>query len=95
MQFKQYYVYGRVQGVAFRYFTLQEAKKIGVVGVVRNCLDGCVEVIAGGSEAQLAALKAWLHQGSPAAKVERVLEQDYHGRTNFDGFKIRIFEEMA
>ena len=53
MQKKRFLVYGRVQGVGFRYFTWNEAQKIGVLGFVRNLWDGSVEVIACGSEEQI------------------------------------------
>ena len=46
MQKKRFLVYGRVQGVGFRYFTWNEAQKIGVLGFVRNLWDGSVEVVA-------------------------------------------------
>ena len=32
---KRFVVYGRVQGVGFRYFTWKEAEKIGIKGTVR------------------------------------------------------------
>ena len=39
---KRFVVYGRVQGVGFRYFTWKEAERIGIKGTVRNCVDGSV-----------------------------------------------------
>ncbi|HKI60293.1 MAG TPA: acylphosphatase, partial [Mariprofundaceae bacterium] len=36
---------GRVQGVSFRYYTLQEANRLGIDGWVRNCEDGSVETL--------------------------------------------------
>lgn len=57
MQTKQFFVFGRVQGVGFRFFTLQEAKQIGVTGYVKNREDGSVAVVAQGSEAQIQQLR--------------------------------------
>lgn len=74
---KQFFIYGRVQGVGFRYFTWKEAEKLGIKGTVRNRYDGSVEVIAQGSEAQLMAFEQWLNVGPRTAKVERVLVNDY------------------
>ncbi|XP_062346573.1 acylphosphatase-2 isoform X7 [Cinclus cinclus] len=37
-----YEVFGRVQGVCFRMYTEQEAKKLGVVGWVKNTSQGTV-----------------------------------------------------
>jgi acylphosphatase len=65
-------VRGIVQGVSFRYYTEKKAKELGLVGWVRNRADESVEVVAEGEEDALNSLKAWLHRGSPDAKVESV-----------------------
>lgn len=65
-------VHGRVQGVSFRYYTVLEAERLGIVGWVRNQLDSTVEVIAQGSSAQLQAFVEFLHQGPPSAQVTQV-----------------------
>ena len=59
--------------MGFRYFTWQEAKKLGLKGSVRNRIDGSVEVIAQGDETQMADFEEWLNKGPKTAKVERVL----------------------
>ncbi len=86
---KQFTVYGVVQGVGFRFFTWREAVKIGVRGMVRNLSDGSVQVVAIGSQSQLDALRRFLQQGPRTALVERVLEQDYRGEQQFEGFSVR------
>lgn len=50
------WVYGRVQGVGFRYSTRQEALKLGLGGYARNLDDGSVEVLACGEAEQVEAL---------------------------------------
>jgi acylphosphatase len=45
---------GHVQGVGFRYMTLQIAKEFEVSGYVRNLPDGRVELEAEGERAQVA-----------------------------------------
>ena len=49
---------GRVQGVFFRYNTNKVANKLGLKGFVRNLSDGCVEVVAEGSEDKLKELNS-------------------------------------
>ena len=88
MQSKLFYIYGLVQGVGFRFFTWQTAHKIGVVGSVRNCNDGSVEVIATGTDEQIAKLREWLQHGPRSARVERVIELDYKGDKTFTDFDV-------
>ncbi len=66
-------VYGRVQGVNFRYFVENVARKLGLKGYVRNLASGdAVEVQAEGSKLQLEKLLEQLRIGPPRARVERV-----------------------
>ncbi|MFH1541461.1 MAG: acylphosphatase [bacterium] len=44
---------GRVQGVGFRFNTVEIANRYGIVGLVKNCGDGRVEVVAEGTEPSL------------------------------------------
>ncbi|OOF35888.1 acylphosphatase [Rodentibacter heidelbergensis] len=74
---KQFFIYGRVQGVGFRYFTWKEAEKLGIKGTVRNRADGSVEVIAQGDEAQLMRFEQWLKEGPKTARVERVIVNEH------------------
>lgn len=43
-------VVGRVQGVGYRYFTVQQAGMYSLTGWVRNCYNGNVEVEAQGKK---------------------------------------------
>lgn len=63
---------GRVQGVCFRAATQDRARELGVAGWARNLADGRVEVLAGGPASAVDALRAWLDEGPPAARVEQV-----------------------
>ena len=66
-------VTGRVQGVFFREFTRQHARRLGLAGWVRNLTDGhTVEVRADGPRSALLVLLAQLRQGPPSAHVEGV-----------------------
>jgi acylphosphatase len=65
-------VTGRVQGVWYRATTQRKAQELGVTGHAYNMPDGAVEVLACGSAEAVAALREWLRQGPPSAKVEEV-----------------------
>jgi acylphosphatase len=65
-------VHGRVQGVWYRGWTVDQARSLGLDGWARNRSDGTVEILASGPEAAVAALIARCHEGPPAARVERV-----------------------
>jgi acylphosphatase len=73
---RRYIVTGRVQGVGFRWFVEREARAIGVGGWVRNNDNGNVEILASGSEEQLARLRKSLQDGPRAARVDEVQEFD-------------------
>lgn len=82
-------IYGRVQGVSFRYYTQREARKLGVTGWVANQWDGTVRCVAEGEDPILQQFLQYLHQGSPHARVDQV---DIHWTTatgEFIKFEIR------
>ena len=66
---------GRVQGVGFRWFVREAARRRGVAGWVRNRPDGAVELEVSGNEASLRELIAVLREGPPGARVDDVREQ--------------------
>lgn len=82
-------VTGRVQGVSYRASTANEARRIGVVGWVRNRDDGSVELEVEGPDDRVAALLAWCEQGPPAARVERVAVEELAPLGSERGFGIR------
>lgn len=70
---RKFQVHGRVQGVAFRAHTRQQAVNLGLTGYARNRPDGTVEVLAIGQPALLAQLEAWLWRGPSLARVDQVV----------------------
>ena len=62
-------VSGIVQGVGFRWFVREKARRLGLSGWVRNLPDGSVEVVAAGDDGQLDLLKEELRRGPPGAVV--------------------------
>ncbi|PJG86282.1 acylphosphatase [Conservatibacter flavescens] len=89
MLIRQYNVYGRVQGVGFRYFTWKKAQQLDLKGFVRNLSDGSVSILVQGTQEQLAQFRHWLEEGPKTAHVERVLEQHYDEERVFTTFEIR------
>ena len=65
-------VVGVVQGVGFRWFVRERARRLGLAGWVRNLRDGSVEVLADGDEAQLERLRTELQRGPDGAVVEQL-----------------------
>ena len=67
-------VRGHVQGVYYRAFTEQEARRLGLRGWVRNLPDGAVEIVVAGApdDPAVVALQAWCWKGSPASRVTAV-----------------------
>ena len=79
-------VTGRVQGVAFRASTVDEARERGLTGWVRNRADGSVELEAQGDDAAIAALLAWCGHGPPAARVTGVTVDELAARSDEHDF---------
>ena len=73
---KKYVIYGRVQGVGFRFFVERWAGQLGICGYVKNLWDGTVEVYAIADAASLEQLKLRLAEGPGAARVSGVSESD-------------------
>lgn len=69
-------VYGRVQGVAFRYSTRAKALSLGIKGFVKNMRDGSVYIEALGDEEDMQAFVEWCNQGPPAARVVNIQVED-------------------
>ena len=88
-------VRGRVQGVGFRVFAVREASYLGLAGFVANERDGGVRVMAEGPHEDLVALLERLHEGPPAAYVERVIERWEPARGIGGGFRIESGEHRG
>jgi acylphosphatase len=83
-------IQGRVQGVGFRWFVHREASELDLRGWVRNTEDGEVEVVASGSEADIAELRASLRRGPRGSRVDRLVEHYLEDKEaeNLDSFRI-------
>lgn len=65
-------VFGRVQMVLFRDFTRRNAKRLGLVGFVKNETEGGVLVVAEGEKDVLGQLLSKIHRGPMFARVSEV-----------------------
>ena len=65
-------VAGRVQGVWYRGWTVDQATRRGLDGWVRNRADGTVEAVFAGPEDQVDAMLADCRRGPPAAQVSGI-----------------------
>ena len=61
---RRYQVYGRVQGVGFRYTVVQAANALGLTGWVRNEYDGTVTTELQGTEEEMDKLWEMVRHGS-------------------------------
>jgi len=77
-------VFGRVQGVGFRYYAHKKAAGLKLAGFVQNKPDGSVYIEVEGPEEKLDEFILWCHQGPGWARVTNVQVQ----RTPAWGYEI-------
>ena len=80
---------GRVQGVGFRYFAHDAARREGLTGYVTNLADGRVEVLAEGEAESLERFERALRQGPSRSRVEHVVVDELDPHQGHQGFTIR------
>ncbi len=69
---RRFYVSGRVQGVGFRYYVHDVARREGVTGYVRNLPDGRVEALVEGDFEAVTRVERAVRSGPAGARVEHV-----------------------
>ena len=67
-------VVGRVQGVGFRFFAHEAARRSGAVGHVTNLPDGNLRVYAEAPRAALDALVRAIERGPSGSRVRKVVQ---------------------
>jgi acylphosphatase len=79
---------GRVQGVAFRAWTRDEAERRGLSGWVRNEPDGSVRALFMGPADDIAAMLDALKDGPPAARVADIHTEKAEHDAGIAGFRV-------
>jgi len=85
---RRFLVSGQVQGVGFRFFTEEAARREGLTGFVRNLDDARVEVMAEGDAEAMARFERAIWLGPPLARVVNVAVEE-RVPTGTIGFHIR------
>jgi len=81
-------VYGRVQGVGFRYGAMQKAHQLGVTGYIHNKVNGSVYIEAEGEHEALASFLDWCKEGPSGARVQDVQWGEVP-LSNYKSFSVR------
>ncbi|MFA6988486.1 MAG: acylphosphatase [Candidatus Gastranaerophilaceae bacterium] len=86
---KHVFIYGKVQGVGYRYSAFNMAVNLGIKGWVRNKYDGSVEAMLEGDEVVLNQMIEWCKKGPFMSHVENVEIYNYNYEEEFSDFSIR------
>jgi acylphosphatase len=79
---------GRVQGVGFRWFARDAARREGVFGWVRNLPDGRVEALVEGEADAVERTERALRRGPGSAHVKDVFVDDQDATGAYKDFSI-------
>jgi acylphosphatase len=82
-------LFGRVQGVFFRQWTVNQARALGVNGWVHNARDGSVEALVQGDEAAVTQMIDGMRRGPPQAHVEDLTIENVEPET-VEGFSVKL-----
>jgi len=83
-------IFGRVQGVGFRYAVQKTAEELDLKGWVRNLDDGSVEVAVAGDKEDIEKFLEWVRCGTIFAKVEEIKVEKRKLTKNFQSFEIKF-----
>jgi acylphosphatase len=78
-----------VQGVGFRYFAQDAARREGLHGYVLNRDDGSVEAVAEGDAESVERFERALRRGPSRSRVEHVVIDEVNPDVSATGFHIR------
>ena len=81
-------IHGRVQGVFYRGWSVDQARALDLDGWVRNRRDGTVEMLVAGDAEAVEAMIARCRMGPPEARVEKI-DVEESAETPPNGFETR------
>jgi len=82
-------VFGRVQGVAFRYSAQKKAVECNLTGFVKNLSDGSVFLEVYGKKTDVQIMIDWCSRGSARAVVTNVLVNEIPFTEKFSFFSVK------
>lgn len=85
------FVSGKVQGVYYRSYAEDAARRLGVRGWIRNLSDGRVEAVFEGEDDAVEDMIRWCWQGSPMSRVDKVEVEWEPYRGEFQDFSVRYW----
>jgi acylphosphatase len=86
---RRFVVTGRVQGVGFRYFVHDAARREGVTGYVRNLPDRSVEAFVEGEADSVERVERAIRTGPGGSRVDDVHADDETPLGTYRDFSIR------
>lgn len=89
----EFEVFGKVQGVFFRKYTMNKSRELSLKGWVRNTKGGTVIGIIEGQSDNVEEMKRWLQYiGSPSSKIERA---EFKNEKEIDDYSFSDFNIKA
>jgi acylphosphatase len=85
---RKFLIKGQVQGVGYRFFAQRAAARHQVLGYVRNCPDGSVEVLAEGAPLDVEEFMKDLVTGPQWSRVDQVDEVSLEPTGHYSAFLI-------
>jgi acylphosphatase len=85
---RRYLVSGRVQGVGFRFFAEEAARREGLHGYVRNLPDGRLETSVEGDAEAVTRFERALRSGPRGARIDAVEVDELPPTGRVTGFTI-------
>lgn len=86
---KNIQIFGRVQGVGFRYSARLAARSYGIKGYIRNMPDGSVYLEAEGPENNIMEFVKWCRKGPDFAFIDHINVVDA-SLNKYESFEVRF-----